>query len=236
MSGRMRYRLLPACLALLTLAASPAFGEVFAVLGPDGSYLETRVVPGKDSVWTPLGLAAGPWLVLNQQGEWRGDGAPAIAEDPTGGLPFAAWAARSGRGDRDIAVATFDGKDWVALGTIPGGAGKQDRQPAVAVVNGCLLVVWARGGHDSSIWAAWYAGDRWLPPFSVTPAGVTASSPGILVAQGEIFVASLTDASPRIRFDAIVNQPAGLRASDGPTPMPGGVGRGSTGGSGSSQD
>ena len=218
---------------LLLCVVSPASAEVFALQGPDGSYAGTRTVqpdrPGS-SAWTPLGLAQASWLALNLDGERRGDDPPVIVHDPRTGLPFVAWASRSVNGDRDISLAAFDGHDWRLLPAVGGRPGRDDFEPALAVFNGSLLVVWTEGRRNPSIWAA--SGNLanlsedgeavgtsfWSLPVQISPPGVWAHAPSILVGTHQIVIASIGRGRPQIRFDLL---PIMLPdASDGPTPLP----------------
>src|SRR5262245_51333552 len=91
--------------ALWAVAAGPAFAEVFALLNPDGSYGGVRTVRPADarsSPWAQMGIAESRRLVLNPDGELRGDGTPAIVHDPATGLPFAAWGSGPGGGERRV--------------------------------------------------------------------------------------------------------------------------------------
>lgn len=226
------------CIAVLAAGLSPASAEVFAVLGPDGGYADTLIVADPDTgthPWTARGLAEFPWLALNTAGDLYGDGAPVIAQDPENGRPLVAWTTTLPDGSRAIQVATFDGDAWREIGPIHPEASPRASRPAIAAVDGLPFVAWTELGASPSIWYSRLdASGLWSVPVQLTPAGVMARSPSILVADSWVVISyvELGRTSPRslgsqmVKVERVASGQEGItvpEGTDGPMPVPPGL-------------
>src|SRR5262245_38229406 len=129
----------------LALTSAPARSELYAETDRDGRFvrLHTAVARGAEGrVWDSLGAAPRAGLVLNADGDLRGDGKPDVAINPLTGQPRVVWAMRED-GDFDIVSSEFDGVSWSEPVKIRAAAGIADLDPKIAFRrDGIAVVTW----------------------------------------------------------------------------------------------
>jgi hypothetical protein len=212
-------------LATLTLAAvatAPlAFGEVYAELGPDGSFVGTHIVVDRgnhtDRVWRPTGLAPASSLVLNPDGDVRGDGRPDIAVSPVTHLPRAVWAQRNSSG-YDIATSQFNGYIWSAPVLVHLGNHVNDVDPRITFrADGVAIVTWWVKGISPTVRMAYATPDgAWHDAGVISAAGTKAKRPEIRQEGSLTIIAYRTPENIGIVTLNIVIP----TFADGPTPFP----------------
>ena len=205
----------------LTVCTGAAWAEVYADLGPDGAFagMRTTVARGAGSrIWEPVGAAEHAGLVLNPDGDARGDGRPDFATDPVSGFPRAVWAMREGT-DHEIVTSIFDGESWsdpVKVFTAPGA---DDLDPRIVFrPDGVAIVTWWQKG-PSVVRAVWAGRDgTWRGGDVISAAGVRARKPAV---RQEGLLTIVAYRTPRdigiATFSLTVVSP---RFGDGPTPFP----------------
>ena len=210
---------IPACALLACTAA--AWAEVYAELGPDGTYvgMTTAVARGAGArIWEPVGAAERTGLVLNPDGDARGDGRPDFATDPLTGFPRAVWAMREGP-DFEIVTSAFDGESWsepVKVFTAPGA---DDLDPRIVFrPDGLTVVVWWQKG-PAVVRAVWAARDGvWRGGDVISSAGVRARKPAL---RQEGLMTIVAYRTPRdIGIVTLSLSVVSPRFGDGPTPFP----------------
>src|SRR5207249_3476197 len=82
--------------------AVASMGDVrYVEVDGSGRFVQAHIVPSREGrgaakVWEPVGAAGSSGLVLNPNGDLRGDGTPDLVVNPRTRLPRAVWAARRG--------------------------------------------------------------------------------------------------------------------------------------------
>ena len=211
-----------AALSLVAVAAVPvAFGEVYAELGADGRFVATHVVVERGSnagrVWHPVGVAPASSLILNADGDLRGDGRPDVAVNPISHLPRAVWAQRNGS-NYDIATSQFDGNVWSSPILVHLGNTVDDLDPRLAFrADGVAVVTWWVRGSSPVVRMAYATPDGlWHDAGVVSTAGTRAKRPEIRQEGSLTIIAYRTPQNIGIVTLNIVIP----TFADGPTPFP----------------
>jgi hypothetical protein len=208
--------------AVLVLASTPVRSEVYAETDREGRFvrLHTAVARGAEGrVWDTLGAATASSLVLNPDGDLRGDGRPDYAINPLTGQPRVVWAMRVD-GDFEIATSEFDGIGWSDPVRIRPAPGVADLDPKIAYRrDGVAVVTWWQRGRLPVVRAAFATADGvWYDYGVVSAAGVRAKRPSI---RQEGFLTIVAYRTPGeigiVTFLAATMSPT---FGDGPTPFP----------------
>ena len=221
----MKYRIPGSLLALSLIALGSvqyARSEVYAVLDASGQFVETRVSPARGGarggIWEPAGAAAADVLVLNPNGDFRGDGRPDIAVNPVTSLPRAVWASRRGP-HFEIVTSEFDGHRWLDPAPIAFSAGGDSIAPKIVFTpQGVAVVVWWVKGASPAVRMAISSHSRpaWADMGIQSDQGERASEPAISQEGSLTILAYRTPRGIRIRTRTITSPDFG----DGPAPFP----------------
>lgn len=179
-------------------AAIPALGEIGVlrdVSGHGTPYLQT-IVDEPD----PLGV--GRWtrlspiddtrrVVLNSDGDLRGDGPPSVVFDTVWEMTFVAWSSVDPLGVERIVFSCFARDAWTTPRRINGSAGRQFA-PALAVAeDGSVHVVYgeSRTGPEAIYHQMLLEPDgEWSTPVLVSPPGQAASRPHATFHAGKLHI------------------------------------------------
>ena len=221
----MKYRIPGSLLALSLIALGSvqyARSEVYAVLDASGQFVETRISPARGAmrggIWEPTGAAATGALVLNPNGDLRGDGRPDIALNPVTGLPRAVWESRRGT-HFDIVTSEFDGHRWLNPAPVAFSAGGDCLAPKIAFTpQGVALVVWWVKGASPTVRMAIssHSHPTWTDLGIQSDQGERASEPAISQEGSLTIIAYRTPRGIRIQTRTITSPEFG----DGPAPFP----------------
>lgn len=137
------------------------------------------------------------WL-LNPLGDTYGDLAPAIAIQPTSGLPVAVWAANEGNQKR-LVYSRWDGTKWSAPVRIArlDPLGSDQIEPRLAFdAQGTPYVLYTEAGPVARVMFLTVTGDAWTPPLQVSDDGVDSRQPTLSLKGNDITIGFQTPAGP----------------------------------------
>jgi hypothetical protein len=221
----MKYRIPGSLLAFSLIALGSVQyvrSEVYAVLDASGQFVETRISPAgrgvRGGIWEPTGAAPAGALVLNPNGDLRGDGRPDIAVNPVTGLPRAVWASRMGQ-HYQVVTAEFDGQKWLDPAAIAFSAVGDSLAPKIAFTpQGVAVVVWwVRDGSPTVRMAiSSRSHPAWMDLGVQSEQGERASEPAITQEGSLTIFAYRTPRGIRIQVRTITSPEFG----DGPAPFP----------------
>ena len=177
-------------LVLLLLAFMPVLAEISVLLDPkDGSFKKLIILNsargrGGRGVWTQVRAGIPLELMLNPNGDVRGDDPPAIALHPENNRPWAVWPGNAGN-LKEIVFSRWTGTGWSprqALVANPDPVLRDEINPAIAFdATGASLVVWERDEQVGRILFSTLSANGWTPPLQLSDEGVDSRRPSILV-------------------------------------------------------
>lgn len=198
-----------------------ARGEVYVELDDSGQFVAAQVKPVRsgrgERVWEPAGIAASASLMLNPNGDLRGDGPPDVAVSPVTGFPRAVWARRDGA-SLDIVTSFFTGRAWSSPTVIHTTNAADDLDPKLAYTSGGVAVVtWWEKGARPAVRMSYATGlYNWVDLGVISTAGEKAKEPAIVQDGGITIVAYRTPSGIKIVTFNFATSAFG----DGPTPFP----------------
>lgn len=219
-------------IAALTLVAfgswETAKCEVYAELDGSGHFVQTHVVPAGRAgqlgrVWEPVGAARTSALILNPNGDLKGDSRPEIAVSPVTSLPRAVWVSRVGASSV-VVTSTFDGRRWSHSVPITVTDRVDAAGPKLAFTpDGVAMVTWWEKSSAPVVRLAFKLPSRnaWIDAGTVSAEGERAKEPSILQAGSLTIIAYRTPSGIQVITRTVASSTFG----DGPTPFPhGGTG------------
>ena len=140
---------LPAALALALCASDRPAAEVRVSLTGSARPTISAVIEMYEldadvpAVWSPV-TAGDPALLLNPEGDAKGDGPPSIRVNPVTRLPEVVWALRSGR-IAEVVWSRFDGKKWSTPHELTSGGRSLDPRLWIDHAGTRRVAYWRRG-------------------------------------------------------------------------------------------
>jgi len=191
------------CLGLVvSLLPSFARAEVSVQLDVHGRVKRLVVLtrgngPGLE-VWKQMrGRVPVAWI-LNPLGDTYGDLAPALAVQPTTGLPWAVWPANEGNQKR-LVVSRWDGTKWTAPRRIAAvdPLGSDQIEPRLAFdAQGAPYVLFTEAGTTSRVMFLTLVQDVWGPALQVSDDGVDSRQPTLSLKNGDVTIGFQTPQGP----------------------------------------
>lgn len=182
-----RALLLPAAMAVALCASDRPVAEVRVSLTGSTQPTVSAVIEMYDldadnpGIWTPM-TAGDPALVLNPEGDLRGDGPPSIRINPVTNLPEVVWALRSGR-ISEVVWSRFNGTSWASPDALTSGGRSLDPRLWIDHAGTRRVAYWRRGHVNDPdalfVTTLPHAEKHWWKPQRISADGVATRHPDI---------------------------------------------------------
>ncbi len=214
---------------LLALSVAPLFAEVSVVTDGRGGYLKTVVLTESRGhhtfYWTRVRPGVPASALLNARGDWMGDSAPVVAEQPGTRQPWVLWTTSDGH-DREIAFSTWSGGRWQGPQLLEAVDNPyDDLDPRLSFdASGNPVAVWWRKQPVPTVYMSRFLRGEWTPASPVSSPAVPSRFPSIGISGNQAKISFYTPQGQTVLFLDLSLDPSvtmdGSGPLDGPVPPP----------------